>query len=123
MRYTLTILGWHPYRCNQWRGRHWGVAARLREREAEILWSSALLAGVPVAMGPRRVGLILHGWPSGRFPDRDAFDKLLLDALVQARVLVDDGPAHLIGRVDVRYVRSRQKKTIIWLEEAPALFP
>ena len=32
----------------------------------------------------------MTGWPRGRLPDLDAFDKLFLDTLVEAHLLADD---------------------------------
>lgn len=45
---------------------------------------------VPVATGPRKLGIELVGFRRGRLPDPDAYLKSLLDALVQTRMLVDD---------------------------------
>ena len=39
-------------------------------------------------------------------PDRDAFDQLLLDALVGAGLLLNDGDRGLAGRVEVTFRRG-----------------
>jgi hypothetical protein len=117
--YTLTIPGWHPPKCNEWRNRHWSIAHRLRCRTEGHVGTAALVERTPPAIGKRRVKLILTGWASGGpFPDRDAHDKLLLDALTACGLILGDNPNALEGRVEVEYQRG-PKQTQIVLEDVP----
>jgi Holliday junction resolvase RusA-like endonuclease len=115
--HTLALENWHPVRINQWIGEHWRVRHKLANDQAAVIALEARNAGIPKATGRRRVSLELHGWPRGRFPDRDAFDKLLLDALVKAGLLTDDSDEGLAGRMEVNLVRSKIRRTILTLEE------
>lgn len=116
--HTLIIRGFHPPRINSVRGRHWSKGHAERKACTQIIAAEAFNQNVPRATGQRRVELHLSGWGGGgRFPDKDAFDKLLLDSLVQARLLTDDNAAGLLGRVTVTYTRSRIKETRIVLED------
>ena len=45
------------------------------------------------------------------------FDKLLLDALVRSRMLIDDSARGVVGRVNVAFARGA-KRTVIVLEDA-----
>ncbi len=117
MTYTLTLNNWHPVRINAWIGEHWRVRHRLASDQAAVIEYEAFNAEIPPATGRRRVSLELHGWPRGRFPDRDAYDKLFLDALVKAGLLTDDSLEGLAGRMEVTFVRSNERRTIITLED------
>jgi hypothetical protein len=123
--WQFIIPDYHPPAANDWVGRHWGVKHRLRSLLTELLIVYAKLAGVPPATGQRRVRLHLTGWPGLRtLPDLDAFDKLFLDALKQARLIVDDNAAGLAERLVVTLARDAIDCTIVTLEdiadEAPA---
>ena len=61
--------------------------------------------------------------PRCRQPDRDAFDKALLDALVRAGLLLDDGDRGLAGRVSVTFARGPRKATHIVLADAGPVEP
>jgi hypothetical protein len=64
------------------------------------------------------------GWGhGGPLPDRDAFDKVLLDALVRARLLLDDGERGLAGRLEVELVRGNARRTEVLLRDAPVRRP
>ena len=117
--WLIEIPNWHPVRINVWAGRHWRTKARLVQDQVAVIMVYARRAGVPDATGRRSVALHLEGWRSGgNFPDADAFDKLLLDALVRSRMLTDDDAAGILGRVAVTFARGA-KRTIIRLEEMP----
>lgn len=115
--HTLTIDNWHPRRTNEWAGKHWAVRHRMRKAQSQRLWLEAYMQGVPKASGRRRVSLTLHGFARWKFPDADAYDKLLLDSLVEVGLLTDDSCAGLDGRVQVQFVRSPTKKTVLILED------
>ncbi len=57
------------------------------------------------------------GWPTGRLPDRDAFDKCLLDALTRCGLLLDDGEKGVEGRMAVELVRGPKATTVIVLTD------
>ncbi len=107
--YTLPMV-------NEWRGRHWSKRSRAKAVAADILKVYAHLAGVPDAAGKRRVGITLHGWPSGTLPDPDAFLKDALDALKTAKLIVDDSQKWVEWTMPV-IVRSKGRRTEIALED------
>lgn len=116
MTWLITIPDWHPTRLNELLTLHWAQAARRKADDAQMISVYGRMAGVSAAATRRRVRLEVHGWPRGRMCDPDAFFKSLLDGLVKASFLVDDSqkwcecpPAVL--------VRSKEKKTIITLED------
>lgn len=123
--YVIEIPNYHPPRLNQVRGRHWAAEHKAKGELAEFIRLYAVLAPgygkepVPKAAGRRRVRLELEGQPSGRLPDADAFDKLLLDALVQTGLLLDDGVKGLEGRVEVTFTRAPERLTRLILEDCP----
>jgi Holliday junction resolvase RusA-like endonuclease len=91
-------------------------AARLKRIDRDLVTAYARLGTIPPADGPRRVSLHLYGWPRGRLPDPDAPLKSLLDALVHARLLVDDGAAWCVLG-GVRFERAPERRTVITLED------
>lgn len=110
---VLVIDGWHPSRLNQLMGCHWGKSARLKKSDRDIVWASAMLAKTPKATGRRRVDLVIDVARGQRRPDRDAWWKSTLDALVGAGLLVDDSPSWCVpGRVDYRR-RDRIRTAIV----------
>lgn len=118
--WTITIPGWHPPAANDWVGHHWSRKHKLRKEATDFLSTYARLAEAPKAAGARRVRLELAGWEhGGPFPDEDAYDKLLLDALVNAGLLVDDDAKGLVGRVEVRFERGPKTTTLILEDVAP----
>src|SRR5262249_43659142 len=104
--FLLVIPKWRPPLANQWRGRHWNIAHRLRKQSTQLLGVYVLKQRVPKATGRRRVSVEIVLAPRQRQPDRDAFDKLLLDALVGAGLLLDDSERGLAGRVEVTFRRG-----------------
>jgi hypothetical protein len=106
-RYVLDLPGFHPTPLNRVRGRHWSREHEAKRRDAIAYGWAAKVADCPRATGPRRVVLHLTGWArGGKLPDRDGFDKVLLDSLVRVGLITDDGPAGLVGRVEVTYERG-----------------
>jgi hypothetical protein len=101
--HVLTIPRWRPPLTNAWRGRHWSKAHRLRRQAEELLAAYAREQGIPRAAGRRRVAVEVVLGPRMRRADPDALDKLLLDALVNAGLLLDDGERGLAGRVAVHF--------------------
>lgn len=114
---TLTIPDWTPPTSNQWYGKSWRVRYKLGQDAKSFVWLYAAKQRIVKASGRRRVSLEVHGWAKGKTPDLDAFDKLLLDALTHYGLLTDDSPEGLEGRMEVTIVRSKERKTIITLED------
>lgn len=114
---NLTIKNWTPLLLNPSMRKHWRSRNKSLRDQGGLIRVFAMLQMIHPAGGRRRVSLEVHGWPSGRLPDADAFDKLLLDALVAAGLLVDDDDAGVEGRMQVKIVRSKERKTIITLED------
>lgn len=121
--HTLTIPNWLPPRLNQVRGRHWYAEAKLKKEAIAFIVFYARLCGVPPARGRRRVSLRIVLGPRRRQPDRDAYDKMLLDALCRAGLLLDDSDRGLVGRVDIQFRRGPNCETTITIEEAEAETP
>ena len=123
--FLLVIPKWRPPLSNDWRGRHWSVAHRLRKLSTQVLGIYALQQHVPRATGQRRVSVEIVLAPRQRQPDRDAFDKLLLDALTGAGLLLDDGERGLVGRVEVTFRRgvAGDWGTVLYLSDASAQRP
>lgn len=115
MKHTITIPGFTPVRVNEWRGRHWSVRAKLNLGQQELIGHYG--RDVPKATGQRRIALTVWGYPRGRKPDRDAFDKDMLDSLKRLGLITDDDERGLEGRMSVEIIRSKQRKTVIELED------
>lgn len=90
-RYVLTIDKWHPATINQLM-ESVGAKIRLKKIDRHFVMTYCALHRFPPALGKRRVELtIIHGeHDPGRPADPDARWKSLLDALVWAKMLVDD---------------------------------
>jgi Holliday junction resolvase RusA-like endonuclease len=89
--WKIEIPLWRPATVNDMtkRGNHWSRAARLKQRDLEMIACYSIVAKVPEATRKRRVGLEIVQ-PIGRFPDPDNVWKSLLDALVLLGLLRDD---------------------------------
>jgi Holliday junction resolvase RusA-like endonuclease len=116
--YRLVIDGWHPARLNELLGCHWAAAAQRKKHDRTLVCVESRIQSVPKARGPRRVSLLLTMAPKQRRPDPDCWFKSLLDALVHAGLLIDDGPKWCtLG--GVTYDRGPKKRTTIALEDLP----
>lgn len=113
--HTLTIPNWHPSRLNQLMG-HWAERARRKKGDAEFVFVYAYLARIPRATGKRRVDLVVTLAKGQRSPDRDAWWKSTLDALVHARLLRDDCPKWCVPG-SVEYRRADGPATTILLTD------
>src|SRR5262245_29869941 len=86
---TLVIPRWHPATMNQML-RSVRTRMRLKKRDREMIWAYAMKQHIAKAEGLRRVQLSILLRP-GKLPaDADAYWKSLLDALVQAGLLLND---------------------------------
>lgn len=87
----LIIPHWTPATMNQLM-RHWRIAHRLKRIDRNLIMGYCFLYRLPIATGPRRVDLTITRPRSqrGRVQDPDAFFKSVNDALVHAKMLIDD---------------------------------
>lgn len=87
--HVITIPNWIPARLNAiMGGRRKG--GRLKRRDRQIVAVEQMMRPIPEAKGRRRVGLELTFAKGDRGADPDAYFKSLLDALVHAKLLVND---------------------------------
>lgn len=95
---------------------HWSRRDRtLKDEALAILWFCNV-AGVPIARGKRRVTQRITLIGRDRKRDSDNGFKGLLDGLVKARRLVDDGPDWVETR-PIEHDRGAERKTVITLED------
>jgi Holliday junction resolvase RusA-like endonuclease len=115
--HVLTIDQWHPTTLNRLLGCHWANAYRRKKADQKIVAAMAKAQKVPRAIGKRRVSLTITLCPRQRSPDKDAWWKSLLDALVACGLLKDDSPRWCdLGTVE--YERGKQRCTTVVLEDA-----
>jgi hypothetical protein len=113
--YRLVIPAWRPATVNEL---FKSVRARigLKKRDRAFITTYARVQGVPPAVYPRRVSLAITLPAKGRPTDPDALWKSLLDALVQAGLLVDDDSGHCVLG-PVTFTRGPALETAILLED------
>lgn len=114
--HTLTIPNWHPARLNELLNCHWAERNRRKKQDKAMVACYKFLANVPEAEGRRRVSLKLTLGKGQRRPDKDAWWKSTLDALVACGLLVDDSPDWCEPGA-VEYARGATKGTVIVLED------
>jgi hypothetical protein len=115
MSYILRIENWTPARLNELQG-HWARAARLKRADKNLVCAYAIQNRIPLALGPREVSLRITLPPEARGKDEDSFWKSTLDALVQAKMLVDDCTEYCrIGPVEI--VTGPARETLITLTD------
>lgn len=118
--YTVRIPNWMPTSLNKLLG-NWRRRARLKKADQQMVAVYCHQAGVPKASGKRRVNVTILQPAStpGRMPDPDNLLKSLLDALVQAGMLVDDSSKWLTqGKVEIlREPTVAALETVIELED------
>lgn len=108
-------LDCHTSTLNQLLMGRW-AGYRLKKRDKQIVAVACLADGITKASTPRRVSLLLTMAPRRRRPDRDAFWKSLLDALVACGALVNDSPKWCsLG--DVEYQRGESDQMHVTLED------
>lgn len=114
--HRLVIDHWRPTSYNELHKKHWhwGKAHRRKKGDFSLIKAHALLAGVPAALGKRRVSLVITLTARMRQADPDAYWKSLLDALVRARLLVNDTATFVeLGSVTYAPERGRLSTTIV----------
>jgi Holliday junction resolvase RusA-like endonuclease len=112
--YVVTIEGFLPERLNVLLRLHWSKRQRALKSDAERVWAAVREASVPPATGCRRLSVRFES--PGTPADPDARTKSLADALVKAKVLLDDSP-HLLILGSVESVRGPTRRTVITLED------
>lgn len=116
--WTMNIPGWTSTPLNKLMTVHWGTAARCKKADVQVVGNAKMAAGVPDATTKRRIEIIVI-YPKGqRQYDKDAFLKSLLDAMVRAKVLVNDSPAWADYDLP-EYARGDKLRTIITVQELP----
>lgn len=88
--HVLIIPGWRPYLANELFDAHFYDRAKMKREDANTIKAYCLKQGIPIARMKRHVTIEISG-RFRRFPDSDSPWKSALDALVQAKMLVDDG--------------------------------
>lgn len=118
MKYALVVEGFSIPLLNSFRNKHWSAEYLAKKKTAKRLTLEAMVQGVPAAAKRRTVKIIMHGWGNGgSLPDADAPLKVGLDSLRLAGLILDDGEKGIVGMPLVEYVRSKETKTIIELED------
>jgi hypothetical protein len=115
-RWTLAVDGWLPPSLNVLLRMHWARRAKLKSGVYLLVWVLGREAGIPPATGKRRVSLRLTVVNRSHAMDPDNALKVLMDACVQAKFLVDDRAEFCeLGRVEI--VKGARKRTEIVLED------
>ncbi len=114
--HTLIYAALLP-RLNEVRGRKWYAEHAKKKQLANDFALLARIQNVPKATTRRSVSLAVTLGPRRKKPDADAYDKLLLDALVRCDLLLDDSARGLVGRVEVSFERGTKDETRITLED------
>jgi hypothetical protein len=115
----LWIPDWCPALINEWEGRHWGIKAKLKKSDREIVGFYFSESGMRKASGPRRLSIKLILAKGKRLPDSDAPLKSARDSLKQCGAILDDTPA-LCYQGPVEYARALldcQPGTMMLLED------
>lgn len=121
--HEILIPNWHPKSVNAIIGVHPKTVGRIKQKEYNFVGVYAVTHDVPKARHKRRVSLTLG--VRGRGPDKSNLWKILLDALVACRLLVDDSAGWCEeGEVTYFKLRPGEKKwTRITLEDLPTAEP
>ena len=119
MTWGIIIPRWRPTTANELLRKHWAVRARMKKADAGMVRAYCVQCGVPDAKVRRRVRFRIvqtdKGRRAGRGLDGDACLKSGLDALVHARMLVDDSPRWCICEPPV--IERGEPRTEIILED------
>src|ERR1700688_2167962 len=112
----LRIEDWHPTPLNKLMGCHWGTASKRKNSDYLVIKEAALRWEMRRSSAYRKVKLTIYLRPRQRACDPDAYLKSLLDALVNAALIVDDSRTH--GSLEpVEFVRSDRMATEIELTD------
>lgn len=85
----IYIENWHPCTLNKLLSSHWATRTARKMRDYKMIEHYA--GNIKIAQKKRRVELEI-GVKAGKTADVDAYDKVVLDALVKCMALKDDSP-------------------------------
>lgn len=117
MRQILTITDWHPCPLNRLIGCHHGTRSKRKRHDRDLVIGLALQQRLKPAIGPRRVRICLFLRRGQRGCDPDSYLKSALDALVAARLLVDDRDEMVRTEPVDLFRRAPRMATIFELED------
>lgn len=107
--HEIIIPDWHPTSVNKLINSHWAVAHKLKKRDkVEVRYASN---HIPKAIGKRRVQVIIELGKGQRALDPDNYQKSLGDALVFAKMLVNDS-RQWVEWMPIEFTRGKRKTTI-----------
>jgi len=94
--WVFRIPAYYPPSQNTWQGGHYSKVHKLKRQTADLIGTYARLCSVPLVTYDYRpvrlCRMTVIGWADGStMPDGDNLLKVFRDALVWARVIVDDG--------------------------------
>jgi Holliday junction resolvase RusA-like endonuclease len=114
MTYRLRLDRWQPTPINQLMNCHWATSGRRKKVDTNVICGYCIANRIPIAQGPREVSLLITLGPKQRAPDPDSLWKSTLDALVHARMLIDDNRQYCrMGSID--FDRGPERSTLIEL--------
>jgi hypothetical protein len=117
-RWTLVLDDYLPPSVNRLMRMHWAARGRLKREACVLVEVARHRVGVPNATRRRRVAFRLTVTNRSHAPDGDNVPKLILDACVICRLLVDDRAEFCeLGRVEI--AKGARKRTEITLEDMP----
>ncbi len=112
--HRLRIENWQPTPVNKLLNCHWATAGRRKKVDKNLICAYCLKNRVPIAQGPREVNLLITLSPKQRACDPDAYWKSTLDALVHARMLIDDNRQYR-RRGTIEFDQGPERATLIEL--------
>jgi hypothetical protein len=114
--YRLRIERWQPTPLNKLINCHWATAARRKKADKNLIVGYCLKNRIPVATGSREVRITIILGPRQRACDPDAYGKTTLDALVHARMLIDDS-RRWCRILPVEFERGEERGTVVELRD------
>lgn len=113
--WTMRIVDWMPTPLNKLLGSHWAAAARMKKRDADVLWQEMVRQHIPVARTKLRLSVLIVLPKGKRAVDPDAITKSLADAAVKCGILRND--SHLwVEHRPVEFARGERLATYLTLE-------
>ena len=119
--HRIGIPQWRPYTDNELLNCHWRVKHKRKAADKERVGIYAHVQHIPKAVGKRRVSLEIVLTGRQKQVDPWAYNKSLMDALVQNGLLVDDSSEWVeFGGITYSRGKKGSEMTTIVLEEIPA---
>jgi Holliday junction resolvase RusA-like endonuclease len=109
---TITIPNWHPTPLNKLINGHWAIAAKRKKADRNLIY--CYTRHLPEATKKCRVHVAIILGKGQRACDPDAYWKSLNDALVHAKMLVNDSHKW-VELMPIKFTRG-EMATIIRLE-------